>query len=166
MHHIYSHRRPSSCQPSLPASPTSFSIQWKLYDRLMRLETGLNGTRSLIEASPESWEEKIKENKEYAKFRIFDEKYALLFEDSIVIEDQTMTPLQFQKNSNPNEKNMEGKGNSYEINLDDDEPLFHSFHESSSTKRKKKKSFSNNCSTKSKSLVYEETLNILLDAIS
>ncbi|CAI9280961.1 unnamed protein product [Lactuca saligna] len=97
VHHISSHRRPSSFQPSLPASPTSFSVQWKLYDRLMRLETGLNGTRSLIEASPRLWEEKIKENKEYAKFRIFNEKYTLLFQDSIAIEDQTMIPLQFQK---------------------------------------------------------------------
>ncbi|CAH1436190.1 unnamed protein product [Lactuca virosa] len=38
-------------------------------------------TRSLIDATPEWWEEKIKENKEYAKFRdidlsIFDMKYA------------------------------------------------------------------------------------------
>ncbi|CAH1422819.1 unnamed protein product [Lactuca virosa] len=121
----------------------------------MRLEIRLSGTRSLIEASHESWEEKIKANKEYAKFRntdlsIFDEKYALLFRDSIAIGDQTMTPLQFQNNSNLNEKNMEGKGNSDEINLDDNEPLFPSFHESSSTKRKKKKSFSNNRSTKRK----------------
>ncbi|CAH1437327.1 unnamed protein product [Lactuca virosa] len=34
--------------------------EWKLYDRLMRLETGLGGTRSLVDASPEWWEEKIK----------------------------------------------------------------------------------------------------------
>ena len=33
---------------------------WKLYDRLMRLETGIGGTRSFIDASPEWWEEKIK----------------------------------------------------------------------------------------------------------
>lgn len=33
---------------------------WKLYDRLMRLETGIGGTRSLIDASSEWWEEKIK----------------------------------------------------------------------------------------------------------
>lgn len=30
-----------------------------LYDRLMRLETGIGGTRSLIDAWPEWWEEKI-----------------------------------------------------------------------------------------------------------
>ncbi|XP_052622498.1 uncharacterized protein LOC128127832 [Lactuca sativa] len=133
--------------------------EWKLYEWLMRLETGLGGTRSLIEASPDWWEEKIKiehflftlsvvtqENKDYAKFRdtnlsIFDEKYVILFRDFVAIGDQTMTPLQFQNNSNPNEENMEGKGDSDEINLDDDESFFPSFLESSSTKREKKMSF-------------------------
>nr|KAJ0190582.1 hypothetical protein LSAT_V11C800418470 [Lactuca sativa] len=146
--------------------------EWKLYDRLMRLETGLGGTRSLIDASPEWWEEKIKENKDYAKFRnadlsIFDEKYAFLFRDSVVVGDQTMTPLQFQNNSNPNEENVEGKGDSDDINLDDDvEPLLPSFHESSSSKKKRSKLVSNNRSTKSKSSVYEEKVDALLDAIS
>ncbi|CAI9262654.1 unnamed protein product [Lactuca saligna] len=103
----------------------------------MRLKTGLGGTRSLVDASPEWWEEKIRENKDYAKFRnrdlsIFDEKYAILFQDSVTVGDQTMTPLQFQNNSNQNEENMEGKGDNDEINLDDDEPLFTSLHESSS----------------------------------
>nr|KAJ0215989.1 hypothetical protein LSAT_V11C300139380 [Lactuca sativa] len=128
--------------------------QWKLYDRLMRLETGLGGTRSLVDASPEWWEEKIKEYKNYAKFRntdlsIFDEKYATLFRDS-----------------QSNEENMEGKGDGDEINLDDDEPLFTSLHESSSSKRKRSKSVSNNRPTKSKSSIYEEKVDALLDAIS
>nr|KAJ0198438.1 hypothetical protein LSAT_V11C700352620 [Lactuca sativa] len=43
--------------------------EWKLYDRLMRLEIRLDGRRSLINTSPKWWEEKIKENKDYAKFR-------------------------------------------------------------------------------------------------
>nr|KAJ0222837.1 hypothetical protein LSAT_V11C200058550 [Lactuca sativa] len=151
--------------------PGEHEKEWKLYEWLLRLETGLGGTRSLIEASLEWWEEKIKENKDYAKFRdtdlsIFDEKYALLFRDSVAIGDQTMTPLQFQNNSNLNEENMEGKRDSDEINLDDDEPLFPSFPKSSSTKRKKKMSFSNNRSTKSKSSVYEEKVDALLEAIS
>ncbi|CAI9269664.1 unnamed protein product [Lactuca saligna] len=145
--------------------------EWKLYDRLMRLETGLGGTRSLVDASPEWWEEKIKENKDYAKFRntdlsIFDEKYATLFRDSVAVGDQTMTPLQFQNNSNPNEENIEGKGDSDEINLDDDEPLFPSLHESSSSKRKRSKSVSNNRPSKSKNSIYEEKVDALLDAIS
>ncbi|CAI9289951.1 unnamed protein product [Lactuca saligna] len=138
----------------------------------MRLETGLGGTRSLIDASPEWWEEKIKENKDYAKFRnadlsIFDEKYALLFRDSVAVGDQTMTPLQFQTNSNPNGENLEGKGDSDDINLDDDvEPLFPSFHESSSSKKKMSKLVSNNRSTRSKSSVFEEKVDVLLDVIS
>nr|KAJ0205939.1 hypothetical protein LSAT_V11C500290280 [Lactuca sativa] len=108
---------------------------------------------------------------DYAKFRntdlsIFDEKYATLFRDSVAIGDQTMTPLQFQNNSNPNEENMEGKGDSDEINLHDDEPLFPSLHESSSSKRKRSKSVSNNRQTKSKSSIYEEKVDALLDVIS
>ncbi|CAI9261982.1 unnamed protein product [Lactuca saligna] len=84
------------------------------------------------------------ENKDYVKFRntdlsIFDEKYPILFPDSIAVGDQTMTPLQFQNNSNPNKENMEGKGDSDEINLDDDESLFTSLHESSSSKTKRSK---------------------------
>ncbi|CAI9287454.1 unnamed protein product [Lactuca saligna] len=135
--------------------------EWKLYDRLMRLETGLSGTRSLVDVSPEWWEEKIKENKDYAKFRntylsIFDEKYAILFRDSVAVGDQTMTPLQFQNNSNPNEENMEGKGDSDEINLDDDEPLFTSLHESSSNKRKRMDSDDSNSSNDNEECVMEE----------
>ncbi|CAI9274719.1 unnamed protein product [Lactuca saligna] len=111
------------------------------------------------------------ENKDYAKFRntdliIFDEKYAILFWDSVAVGDQIMTQLQFQNNSNPNEENMEGKGDSDEINLDDDEPLFTSLHESSSSKRKRSKSVSNNRPTKSKNSIYEEKVDALLDAIS
>ncbi|CAI9302535.1 unnamed protein product [Lactuca saligna] len=147
-------------------------IEWKLYDRLMRLEIGLGRTRSLIDALPEWWDEKIKENKDYAKFRnaylsILDEKYALLFRDSVAVGDHTMTPLQFQNNSNPNGENVEGKGDSNDINLDDDvELLLPSFHESSSSKKKRSKLVSNNRSTKSKSLVFEEKVDALLDGIS
>ncbi|KAL7599594.1 hypothetical protein Lser_V15G21942 [Lactuca serriola] len=122
----------------------------------MRLETGLGGTRSLVDASPEWWEEKIKENKDYAKFRntdlsIFDEKYATLFWDSV---------------AQSKRRNMEGKGDSDEINLDDDESLFTSLHESSSSKRKRSKSVFNNRPTKSKSSIYEEKVDALLDATS
>ncbi|CAI9275351.1 unnamed protein product [Lactuca saligna] len=102
-----------------------------------------------------------------AHLSVFDEKYALLFRDSVVVGDQTMTPLQFQNNSNPNGENVEGKGDSDDINLDDDvEPLFPSFHESSSTKKRSSKLASNNRSTKSKSSVFEEKVDALLDAIS
>ncbi|CAI9294280.1 unnamed protein product [Lactuca saligna] len=59
---------------------------WQLYDRLMRLETGIGGTRSLLDATPEWWEEKIKVDKDFAKFRgtylsIYETYYAPLFRD-------------------------------------------------------------------------------------
>ncbi|XP_022031535.1 L10-interacting MYB domain-containing protein-like [Helianthus annuus] len=38
----------------------SMKKEWKLYDRLMRLETGIGGTRSFIDASPEWRDEKVK----------------------------------------------------------------------------------------------------------
>ena len=61
-----------------------------------------------------------------------------MFRDSVAVGDQTMTPLKFQNNSNTNDarsqENMEGKGNSDEINLDDDGPLFPSFPNSSSNR--------------------------------
>ncbi|CAH1451229.1 unnamed protein product [Lactuca virosa] len=72
-----------------------------------------------------------------------------------------MTLLQFQ-----NEENKEGKGDSDEISLDDDEPFFTSFLESSSGKRKKSKNVGNSPSTKSKTSIYEEKVDALLDAIS
>ncbi|CAI9293080.1 unnamed protein product [Lactuca saligna] len=60
---------------------------------------------------------------------------------------------------------MEDKGDSDEINLDYDEPLFPSFHESSSSKRKRSKPISNNRLTKSKSSMYNEKVDALLDVI-
>ncbi|XP_076898260.1 uncharacterized protein LOC143551788 [Bidens hawaiensis] len=101
--------------------------EWKLYDRLMRHETGIGRTRSLIDASPEWWDEKIKVDKDFVKFRdanleIFETHYAPLFRDSVVVGDQAMTPLQFQKDSN-----IEGKGDSDEISLGVNVPLFASF---------------------------------------
>ncbi|KAK9047900.1 hypothetical protein SSX86_033138 [Deinandra increscens subsp. villosa] len=146
---------------------------WKIYDRLMRLETGIGGTRSLIDASSEWWEEKIKVDIEFAKFRntnldIYETHYAPLFRDCIAVGDHAMTPIQFQNNSNLNdlEENIEAKGDSNEINLDDDEPLFTSFVQGSSSKRKKSKDFANKHSTKSKTSSFEEKLDVVLDALS
>ncbi|CAI9294002.1 unnamed protein product [Lactuca saligna] len=128
---------------------------WKLYDRLMRLETGIGGTRSLLDASAEWWEEKIKVDKDFAKFRgtnlsIYETYYAPSFWDSVATRDHSMTPLQFL-NDDEREDNMEGNGDNEEINLGDDEPLFPSFPQTSSSKRKKSKDISNNRSTKTKS---------------
>ncbi|CAI9285498.1 unnamed protein product [Lactuca saligna] len=105
-------------------------------DLRRRLERRSNESRGTVAYTTIGEE---KENKDYAKFRnadlsLFDEKYAFLFRDSVAVGDQTMTPLQFQNNSNPNGENVEGKGDSDDINLDDDvESLFPSFHESSSS---------------------------------
>ncbi|KAL4570198.1 hypothetical protein LXL04_025849 [Taraxacum kok-saghyz] len=95
----------------------SMKRDWKLYDRLMRLETGIGGTRSLIDASEESWAKKINVNKDFSKFKdtnldIYATHYAPLFQDSVDVRDHTMTLLQFQGG-----ENMEGKGDSDEINL-------------------------------------------------
>ncbi|XP_076915589.1 uncharacterized protein LOC143574995 [Bidens hawaiensis] len=133
--------------------------EWKLYDWLMRHETGIGGTRSLIDASPEWWDEKIKEDKDFAKFRdanleIFETHYAPLFRDSVAVGDQAMAPLQFQKDSN-----VEGKGDSDEISFDVDVHLFPSFAGSSSGKRKKSKDVANKRSTKSKASSLEEKMD-------
>ncbi|KAL4588303.1 hypothetical protein LXL04_001187 [Taraxacum kok-saghyz] len=136
---------------------------WKLYDRLMRLETGIGGTRSLIDVSEEWWAEKINVNKEFAKFKdtnldIFATHYAPLFQDSVAVGDHTMTPLQFH-----DEENTEGQGDSDEINLADDDALFPPFPDDSSNKRKK--TSGQKRSTKSKTS-YEEKLDVVLEALS
>ncbi|KAJ0854753.1 putative Myb/SANT-like domain-containing protein [Helianthus annuus] len=153
----------------------SMKKEWKIYDRLMRLETGIGGTRSFIDASPEWWDEKIKEDKDFAKFRgadlsIYELDYATLFRDSVATGENAMTPLQFQKDSNVSgvrsEENIEGKGDSDEISLGDDDGLFPSFVESSSSKRKKSKNVTHKRSTKSKTSSFEDKLDVVLDALS
>uniref|UniRef100_A0A251TQX4 Putative myb/SANT-like domain-containing protein n=1 Tax=Helianthus annuus TaxID=4232 RepID=A0A251TQX4_HELAN len=49
--------------------------EWKLYDRLMRLETGIGGTRSFIDASPEWWGEKIKLRAVRYIWRVLNQKH-------------------------------------------------------------------------------------------
>ncbi|KAK1408456.1 hypothetical protein QVD17_40246 [Tagetes erecta] len=153
----------------------SMKKEWKLYDRLMRLETGIGGTRSFIDASPEWWEEKIKVDKDFAKFKgvnldIFDTHYAPLFRDSVAVGDQTMTPLQFQNDSNMrgvrSEENIEGKGDSDELSDAEDETLFPSCGESSSSKRKKSKDVANKRSTKSKTSSFEDKLDVVIGALA
>ncbi|XP_076897849.1 L10-interacting MYB domain-containing protein-like isoform X2 [Bidens hawaiensis] len=146
--------------------------EWKLYDRLMSFETGFGGMRNLIDASPEWWEEKIKVDKDFVRFRdvnldIFETHYAPLFRDSVILGYETVTPLQFHKDSNSSgvrrEENIEGKGDSNEISLGD-EPLIPSHVESSLSKRKKSKDVANKRSTKSKISSFK--LDLVLDALS
>nr|KAJ0220615.1 hypothetical protein LSAT_V11C200062260 [Lactuca sativa] len=65
--------------------------EWKLYDRSMKLESGISydSMRKIIIASPEWWEEKIKGDKDYAKFRdknfeIYETYYEKLFRDLVL----------------------------------------------------------------------------------
>ncbi|CAH1445109.1 unnamed protein product [Lactuca virosa] len=106
-------------QPTTPATCSStgdtddlqhrpFSISDQIIDEnhttIVDCETSLKMKKPKFGWDNRSFmEEKIKENKDYAKFRntdlsIFDEKYATLFRDSVAVGDQTMTPLQFQNN--------------------------------------------------------------------
>ena len=57
--------------------------------------------------------------------------YAPLFQDSVAVGDHAMTLLQFQ-----GKETMEGKWDSDELNLADDDALFTSFPDDSSNKRK------------------------------
>ncbi|KAK1414376.1 hypothetical protein QVD17_30120 [Tagetes erecta] len=139
--------------------------EWTLYDRLMRLKTGIGG-------SPEWWESDV--DKDFAKFKganldIFDTHYAPFFRDSVAVGDQTMTLLQFQNESNMSgvrsEENIEGKGDSDEISDGADETLFPSCSESSSTKTKKSKDVANKRSTKSKTKFFEDKLDVVIGAL-
>nr|KAJ0213052.1 hypothetical protein LSAT_V11C400210610 [Lactuca sativa] len=61
-------------------------------------DTLMNGTTSLLDASPTWWEEKIKVDKDFAKSRgtnlsRYEMYYASLFWDSIATGDHFMNPL-------------------------------------------------------------------------
>ncbi|KAD4180047.1 hypothetical protein E3N88_28638 [Mikania micrantha] len=112
--------------------------------------------------------------KDFANFRdanldIYETHYAPLFRDCVAIRDQTMSPLQFQKTTNPNEfheeVNIKGKGINVEVNLDGDEDIFNNFMGSNSCKRKKSREAINR-STKSKTSSFEEKLDVVLDALT
>nr|GEY09872.1 hypothetical protein [Tanacetum cinerariifolium] len=69
---------------------------WKLYDRLMRLESGIgwDPIRKTIDASPKWWDEKIKANEDLAKFRgqnleMYKLYYDPLFRDTVAVGDKS-----------------------------------------------------------------------------
>ncbi|XP_024963264.1 L10-interacting MYB domain-containing protein-like [Cynara cardunculus var. scolymus] len=133
--------------------------EWKLYDRLMRIESGIGWdlVRKTIVASPEWWDEKIKGDKDLPKFRdlnlkIYQVYYEPLFWDSVAIGD---------------EEDHEGKGDSAEVNLGDDNK--HLFPQSSPSKRKKPNNVALTHSTKGKSSItssFEDKLDNVLEALS
>ena len=94
--------------------------------------------------------------------------YAPLFRDSVAVGDRTKVAIECQNNNGPtNEDDNEGKGDSDEVDLgEDDEPLFPA---SSSSKRKKKNNVAPTRSTKGKSSgssQWEDTLHDVIDALS
>ncbi|KAI3771087.1 hypothetical protein L6452_02241 [Arctium lappa] len=149
---------------------------------VFRIESGIgwDPVRKTLNATDEWWDEKIKGNKDIAKFRdlnleIFQLYYEPLFRDSVAVGDRTKAPIDFQNNSGPinvqDEEVNEGKGDSDEVHLDeDDEPLSpFPFPQSSSSKRKKPNNVAPTRSTKGKSAVsstYEEKLDTVLEALS
>ncbi|XP_024964730.1 uncharacterized protein LOC112505016 [Cynara cardunculus var. scolymus] len=144
----------------------------------MRIESGIgwDPQRKTIVASPEWWDEKIKGDKDLAKFRdinleIYQVYYEPLFRDSVAVGDKTKAPFECQNNSGPtnveDEEDHEGKGDSDEVNLGDDDKLL--FPQSSSSKRKKPNNVAPTRSTKGKSSVtssFEDKLDTILEALS
>nr|KAJ0186160.1 hypothetical protein LSAT_V11C900498120 [Lactuca sativa] len=79
--------------------------EFKYYDRLTRLETGISTdpTKNIISASKEWWDEKIKEDKEYAKFKDknLETYYEALFRDTVAVGDKAKVPCEFGTGSTP-----------------------------------------------------------------
>ncbi|KAI3782588.1 hypothetical protein L2E82_12639 [Cichorium intybus] len=151
--------------------------EWKLYDRLMRAESGIgwDPVRNTIDAPDEWWDEKIKGDKELAKFRdmnlyIYRKYYDPLFRDSVAVGDKTRAPSEFQNDSNPTDaqdvEDIGGKEYDDDVTLlDNDEPLFPQI---SSNKKRNSKHTTTTSSSKRKSLVtsYEDKLDTVLEALA
>ncbi|GJV16412.1 L10-interacting MYB domain-containing protein-like protein [Tanacetum coccineum] len=161
------------CKQQLKNHWDTMKKDWKLYDRLMKIESGLglDPVRKTIDATPEWWDEKIEAHPELAKFRdknleMYHMYYEQLFRDSVAVEDRTQLPTEFQKNkdspsNNIQEElgaaNIERNGDSDKVSLGDSVEI--SFPESSITKKKKKENDSNTRSKRGK------TIELKLDAI-
>ncbi|XP_023738195.1 uncharacterized protein LOC111886194 [Lactuca sativa] len=163
--------------------------EFKYYDRLTRLETGISTdpTKNIISASKEWWDEKIKEDKEYAKFKdknldVYQTYYEALFQDTVAVGDKAKVPCEFGTGSIPvdvqyvditNEK-MDTDG----VRLFEDVDPFLTY-DSSSMKRKGKKltprhdnkrKFEGNNEGKNEgknmaNLSYEEKLDTIFDVL-
>ncbi|GJW41616.1 zinc finger, CCHC-type, retrotransposon gag domain protein [Tanacetum coccineum] len=90
---------------------------FKLYDRLMRIESGLgwDPVKKTIDATPEWWDEKIEADPDLAKFRdknleMYHMYYEQLFRDSVAVGDKTQLPIQFQNNDSPSNNQEEDLG--------------------------------------------------------
>ncbi|KAI3763791.1 hypothetical protein L2E82_13788 [Cichorium intybus] len=151
---------------------------WKLYDRLMRSESGIgwDSVRNTIDAPNEWWDEKIKGDKDLAKFRntnlyIYQKYYEPLFRDSVAVGDKTRAPSEFQNDSSPNDaqdvEEIVGKAYDDDITLlGDNEPLFPLL---SSNKKNKSKHTTTTSSSKGKSSVtssFDDKLDTVLEALA
>nr|KAJ0218855.1 hypothetical protein LSAT_V11C300149300 [Lactuca sativa] len=119
--------------------------EFKYYDRLTRLETGISTdpVRNIISASKEWWDEKIKEDKEYAKFKdknldVYQTYYEALFGIPQLLE----TRLRYLANLATVALRFvditDGKEDTDEVRLFDDVDSFLTY-DSSSKKRRGKK---------------------------
>nr|KAJ0225814.1 hypothetical protein LSAT_V11C100045570 [Lactuca sativa] len=89
---------------------------WRLFDRLMRLESGIGWDRmnKSIVASSEWWDEKIKVNKDYGKFRgkfleMYQTHYVALFRYFVAVEDRAKSPSKFQNLDDQNKEPLKEK---------------------------------------------------------
>nr|KAJ0216931.1 hypothetical protein LSAT_V11C300153640 [Lactuca sativa] len=106
--------------------------EFKYYDRLTRLEMeiSVDPVKNTISASKEWWDDKIKEDKEFAKFKdknldVYQTYYEALFRDTVAIGDKPKVPYEFGDNSTPNGVQLvditDGKEDIDEVLLFDDE---------------------------------------------
>ncbi|XP_024965823.1 uncharacterized protein LOC112506026 [Cynara cardunculus var. scolymus] len=115
-------------------------------------------------------------DKDLAKFRdvnleIYQVYYEPLFQNSVDVGDKPKAPVECHYNSGPtnveDEEDHDGKGDSDEVNLGDDDK--HLFPQSSSSKRKKSNNVAPTRSTKRKSSVtssFEDKLDNVLEVLS
>ncbi|CAI9278770.1 unnamed protein product [Lactuca saligna] len=123
--------------------------EFKYYDRLTILETGISvdPVKNTIPASKEWCDNKIKEDKEFAKFKdknldVYQTYYEALFRDTVAIGDKAKVPCEFGDNSTPNNVHlvdiMDGKKDNDEFLLFDDGVPFFTMDSSSMNRRGKK----------------------------
>ncbi|MFS7925799.1 hypothetical protein Hanom_Chr04g00289341 [Helianthus anomalus] len=154
---------------------------WKLYDRLMRIESGLgwDPVKKTINATSEWWDEKIhvmfdQADPELAKFKdknleMYQEFYEPLFRVCVATGDKTKTPHQLQNEISQSDAqddigvtDVEGKVDSDEGNVGDDVEIL--FPESNLVKRRKIQNNADGRSSRGKSTI-ASSLEVKLDTV-
>ncbi|XP_022041888.1 uncharacterized protein LOC110944536 [Helianthus annuus] len=154
---------------------------WKLYDRLMRIESGLgwDPVKKTINSMSEWWDEKIQADPELAKFKnknleMYQEFYEPLFRDCVATGDKTKPPHQLQNEISQSDvqddigvMDVEGKADSDEGNLGDDAEKL--FPKSNFIKRRKIQDNAHGRSSRGKSTIassLEVKLDMVIEALS